>query len=73
MKMVELVKTTNAVRLTYLQALLDASNIPFVVFDHHISMLEAGIGAFPKRIMVQKNLLLTAKTILQDAQEFYDD
>ena len=63
--MVELVKTTNAVRLTYLQALLDDSNIPFVVFDQHISMLEAGI--------VQKNLLLSAKTILQDAQEFYDD
>ena len=71
--MVELVKTTNAVRLTYLQALLDDSNIPFVVFDQHISMLEAGIGAFPKRIMVQKNLLLSAKTILQDAREFYDD
>ena len=71
--MVELVKTTNTVRLTYLQALLDESNIPFVIFDENISMLEAGIGAFPRRIMVQKNLLLSAKTILQDAQEFYDD
>lgn len=71
--MVELVKTTNPVRLTYLQALLDDSNIPFVIFDQHISMLEAGIGAFPKRIMVKKNLLLSAKTILQDAQEFYND
>ena len=71
--MVELVKTTNPVRLTYLQALLDDSNIPFVIFDQHISMLEAGIGVFPKRIMVKKNLLLSAKTILQDAQEFYND
>lgn len=71
--MVELVKTTNPVRLTYLQALLDDSNIPFVIFDQHISMLEAGIGAFPKRIMVKKNLLLSAQTILQDAQEFYND
>ena len=71
--MIELVKTTNAVRLTYLQALLDDANIPFFVFDQHISMLEAGIGAVPKRIMVEKKLLLTAKTILQDAQEFYND
>ena len=71
--MVELIKTTNVVRFTYLQALLDDANIPFFVFDQHISMLEAGIGAFPRRIMVEESFLLAAKTILQDAQEFYND
>ena len=71
--MIELVKTTNAVRLTYLQSLLDSANIPFVVFDQHISMLEAGIGAFPRRIMVEKPFLFSARAILQDAREFYND
>ena len=71
--MVELIKTTNVVRLTYLQALLDDANIPFFVFDQYISMLEAGIGAFPRRIIVKEGFLLAAKTVLQDAQEFYND
>ena len=71
--MVELVKTTNAVRITYLQALLEEANIPYFVFDQHISMLEAGIGAFPKRVMVRESYLLAAKTILQEANELYSD
>ena len=71
--MVELVKTTSPIRLTYLQALLDDVDIPFFVFDQHISMLEAGIGAFPRRIMVEEAYFLAAKTILRDASEFYDD
>ena len=71
--MVELVKTTNAVRLTYLQALLDEAGISFFVFDQHIAMLEAGIGAFPRRIMVEEAYFLAAKTTLREAHEFYDD
>ena len=71
--MVELVKTTSAIRLTYLQALLDDADIPFFVFDQYISMLEAGIGAFPRRIMVEEAYFLAAKTILREAYEFYDD
>ena len=43
------------------------------VFDANISALEAGIGAFPRRIMVSTKQLLTAKTLLEDANEFYDD
>ena len=71
--MVELVKTTCVIRLTYLQALLDDSDISFFVFDQHISMLEAGIGAFPRRIMVEESYFLAAKTILREAHEFYND
>ena len=46
--MICLVKTTNLARLTYLQSLLAGDDVPFVVFDEHISALEAGIGAFPR-------------------------
>ncbi len=43
------------------------------VFDSNISALEAGIGAFPRRLMVDEARLLVAKTILADAGELYDD
>mgnify|MGYP000911622617 CR=1 FL=1 len=71
--MIELVKTTDPVRLTYLQALLDDAGISFFVFDQHISMLEAGIGAFPRRIMIEESYQLVAKITLQDANQFYND
>ena len=68
-----LIKTTNPVRLTYLQSLLAASDIPFTVFDAHISALEAGIGAFPRRLMVPDGYCMAAINLLKDSQEYYDD
>ena len=71
--MVTLLRTTNLVRLSFLQVLLRDSAIEAQVFDANISALEAGIGAFPRRLMVDEGLLLAAKTILADAGELYDD
>ena len=71
--MVTLLRTTNLVRLSFVQALLSDSGIETEVFDSNISALEAGISAFPRRLMVDKLRLLDAKTILADAGELYDD
>ena len=71
--MKHLVSTTNSVRLSFLMALLRDADIEAHVFDANISALEAGIGAFPRRIMVPTKRLLEAKTLLEDANEFYDD
>ena len=71
--MVTLLRTTNLVRLSFLRALLRDSAIEAQVFDANISALEAGIGAFPRRLMVDEGRLLAAKTILADAGELYDD
>ena len=71
--MVTLLRTTNLVRLSFVQALLSDSGIEAEVFDSNISALEAGIAAFPRRLMVEKAQLLAAKTILADAGELYDD
>ena len=68
-----LLYTTNSVRLSFVQALLRDAGIHVEVFDANISALEAGIGAFPRRLMVDQALWLAAKTILIDAGEFYDD
>lgn len=71
--MEHLVSTTNGVRLSFLLALLADAGIEAVVFDANISGLEAGIGAFPRRIMVTVERRLAAKTLLEDAGEFFDD
>lgn len=71
--MICLVKTTNLARLTYLQSLLAGDDVPFVVFDEHISALEAGIGAFPRRLMVPDDYEGVAKRLLQELGEYYDD
>ena len=71
--MLTLLHTTNPVRLSFVQALLRDAGVHVEVFDANISALEAGIGAFPRRLMVERARWLAAKTILTDAGEFYDD
>lgn len=71
--MVTVIRTTNLVRLSFLQALLNDAGIENEVFDGNISALEAGIGAFPRRLMVGDAHKLAAETLLRDADEFYDD
>ena len=71
--MICLIKTTNLARLTYLKSLLASDDIPFVVFDEHISALEAGIGAFPRRLMVPDDYEGVAKRLLHEVEEYYDD
>ena len=68
-----LVKTCCPVRLTLLQSLLSAADIPYVIFDQHISALEAGIGAFPRRIMVGPGWVRPARHLLADEGQLYDD
>lgn len=68
-----IIKTTNPVRLNYLQALLSAEQIPHHVFDSHISALEAGIGAFPRRLMVPDGYRAAAVAVLTALDEYYDD
>lgn len=71
--MVTIVRTTNAVRLSFLQVLLADSGIKAEVFDANISALEAGIGAFPRRLVVAHEYRLAAETVLIDADELFDD
>ena len=68
-----LVKTTDPIRLTFLQSLLSDAKIPYQIFDQYISALEAGIGAFPQRIMVGEGWLRPARNLLADEGQLYDD
>jgi hypothetical protein len=62
-------RTTDPVRLGFLVALLADAGIASVVLDQHISAIEGGIGAFPRRLAVAEDDGDRALAILREAGE----
>ena len=62
-------ESSDPVRVSFLVALLGDAGIPCVVLDAHISALEGGIGAFPRRLVVGDDDLPQARRVLRDAGE----
>ena len=68
LKLKELLRTNNAVRLSYALALLRDRGLSPVVFDEHMSILDGSIGALPRRLMIEEADFEAAKRILIEAQ-----
>jgi hypothetical protein len=66
--MIELVRTSNPVKLSWLVAQLKDDNIEPVVLDYNISIVEGSIGAFPCRVMVNDDDYTRARVILVEAE-----
>lgn len=69
--MVELLRTNDMVRLSWLRALLVDANIETVVLDTHVSVVEGSIMAIPRRLMVDDDDIANARRVLDDAGESY--
>jgi tRNA1(Val) A37 N6-methylase TrmN6 len=63
----ELVRTNNAVLITAIEALLKGAEIPHVVLDQHMSVLEGSLGILPRRILVDDEHRGAARQLLEDA------
>ena len=50
--MVELLRTNDLVKLSFLGAVLRDGGIETIVLDQHMSVLEGSAGAIPRRLMV---------------------
>ena len=61
--------TTDLVRMTFLRALLADAGIETIILDAHISAVEGGIGAFPRRLAVRQEDARAAETVLREAGE----
>ena len=73
-QMKHLLAITDPVRLTYIESMLKAAGIIFVVQDRHISNLMAGSNSlFPMRVMVADDHMVQARRILTEAGQYYDD
>lgn len=65
----ELLRTTNLVRLSWVQALLAESNIQAVVLDSHMSVLEGSANAIPRRLAVSDADYSAAVRVLEESGE----
>ena len=63
----ELVRTNNAVLITAIEALLKGADIPHMVLDQHMSVLEGSLGMLPRRIVVDGEHWEVARQLLEDA------
>jgi hypothetical protein len=59
----------NLLRMHFLAALLRNAGIDCVLLDEHISALEGGIGAFPRRLAVRDEDAPRALRLLREAGE----
>ena len=65
--MIELLRTNDPVRLSWVLAVLADGGIEAVVLDTHTSIVEGSIGALPRRLMVEDDELDRAHRLLSDA------
>ena len=63
----ELVRTNDAVLISAIEALLKSADIPHLIADQNISVLEGSIGAFQRRILVGEDEIAAARELLVEA------
>lgn len=65
--MIELMRTNDAVLISFVEALLRDAGIVFFVADNNMSVLEGSLGILPRRIMISDDSLDEARQLLADA------
>jgi hypothetical protein len=65
--MIELVRTNDAVIISFVESLLRDAGIHCLVADQNMSVLDGSIGALPRRILVPDADADEARRILTDA------
>ena len=63
----ELVRTNDPVLVSAIGALLDGAQIPHLVLDQNMSVLEGSIGILPRRMLVTDDQIDAARRLLADA------
>lgn len=66
--MKELLRTNDLVKLSWLEALLNDSDIPCLVLDQHASVLEGSAVAISRRMMVDDEDFERACRLIEEAE-----
>ncbi|NGO50898.1 DUF2007 domain-containing protein [Allomesorhizobium camelthorni] len=65
--MIELIRTNDAVIISFVESLLRDAGIGCFVADQNMSVLDGSIGILPRRVMVTDDDLAAARRLLTDA------
>ena len=65
--MKELIRTNDAVVISFVESLLRDAGIGCLVADQNMSVLDGSIGILPRRVMVLDDDVAEARRILADA------
>lgn len=65
--MSELLRTNDAVLISFVEALLRDANIEHLVLDQNMSIMEGSLGILPRRVLVDTDRLADARRLLADA------
>jgi hypothetical protein len=67
MTMRDVLKTNDAVLLSFAEAVLRDAGIESVVFDSHMSIMDGSLGILPRRLMVLDEEHARARAVLSAA------
>ena len=65
--MIELMRTNDAVVISFVEALMRDAGIGCFVADQNMSVLDGSVGILPRRVMVEAEKADAARRILRDA------
>jgi len=65
--MIELIRTNDAVIISFIESLLRDAGIGYLVADQNMSIMEGSLGVLPRRILVAAEEADKAKQLLADA------
>ena len=65
--MIELIRTNDAVLLSFAESLMKEAEIHYFIADQGMSILEGPLGMLPRRFLVEEDRAGQARRILSDA------
>ncbi len=60
-------RSNNLVTLSFVEALMRDADIAVMIADQNMSIIEGSIGAIPRRVLVDSDRIVLARSILVDA------